>query len=415
MVVRYAVQCPGCNAKILLRLGVGNDQQQPFFYVCGKCRAATKGVLSLNELSATGTELKLEDGQLLTSDEGCTQTIHLHPDFPGTPDETELQKSAFMFHADILGVDEIVAFDRKVALFDQFVKEDWPALKRLTTYYMNRDWNHFDSGLSALISDEIPTDLSEMERHDLIHKIYDHEFLPFISLGPPYYPNMKVECNSIWGARDTIQSMIIYAARESASPEFVQSQRDLFNLLELYIDLRRTISAGLLLDRYPSTAVEKRATLRLFRDDFVSLRDFYIQVFEQCHRALRYIVGAVNMGKRGDESKFSAWPSHPYGRAPAQLGSMDAFSDLVSANKRIWLKMLPVWDSHWDEFFDRSLRNDIGHASVRHRLSDGALERSNGTLLPYLDFVRIASRSLSPLLAVLNAMKMHLIFATHKP
>ena len=121
------------------------------------------------------------------------------------------------------------------------------------------------------------------------------------------------------------------------------------------------------------------------------------------------------MSKRGDENKFPAWPSPPYGKPPAQLGSMDAFSDLVSANKRIWLKMLPVWDSHWDEFFDRSLRNDIGHASVRHRLSDGALERSNGTLLPYLDFVRIASRSLNPLLAVLNSMKMHLIFATHKP
>lgn len=88
------------------------------------------------------------------------------------------------------------------------------------------------------------------------------------------------------------------------------------------------------------------------------------------------------------------------------LRQLDDFSALVNANKRIWLKLLPQWDGLWDGFFDRSFRNDIGHASVCHQLSDGALVRDNLPPLPYLDFVRTAAKIGNPLLALLNVLKM---------
>lgn len=57
-VVRYAVECPGCSDKIVLRLGIGYDKRQPFFYVCGRCRAATRGALTVHEGAKTTLELE---------------------------------------------------------------------------------------------------------------------------------------------------------------------------------------------------------------------------------------------------------------------------------------------------------------------------------------------------------------------
>jgi hypothetical protein len=119
----YAVQCPGCNEKITLRLAVGHDERQPFFYVCGRCRAATKGTLVWN--GDANTHLDLEAGSVLDSDDGCTQTIHINPEYPSVPDAADLSKiggSAFLFHAQVLGVDKVVLFQGAVGKFDAFVR-----------------------------------------------------------------------------------------------------------------------------------------------------------------------------------------------------------------------------------------------------------------------------------------------------
>jgi hypothetical protein len=206
--------------------------------------------------------------------------------------------------------------------------------------------------------------------------------------------------------------MAEYAKRDANTDAFRQLQRDVFHLLEQFTDLRRTLAAGFLLEMYPPGKEKEREHLRLFRDDFPVLRDFYIQAFEQCHRGLRYAIGAVNASARGNENAFPAWPSKPHNRSSKPLTGLDEFSGLVSANKRNLLQVLPQWDSRWDGFFDRSFRNDIGHASVRHRLADGMLVRDNKPPLPYLDFVRIAARVGNPILMLSSVLKMLCIFSS---
>lgn len=395
---------------------MGQDQRQPFFYVCGHCRAATKGTL-ISEGGAS-TRVDLEAGRVLDSYEGCTQIIHINPELPSVPDAEDLTKvggSAFLFHVQVLGGDKTMFFQRGVLKFETFVSGGWPPLKRLTAYYLNRDWQHFDEGARQLV-EHPPVLADERQRDDIIHRIYDEAFIPLLALGPPHYPEMKKEWNDLWdGNGPHFKSLIAYAAREAKTDAFNQLQRDLFHLLEQFTDLRRTVQAGLLLDMYPAGKEASRANLRLFRDDFPALRDFYIQTFEQCHRGLRYVIGALNASLRGSEDSFPAWPSKPSGKVKDPLTSLDQISDLVSANKRIWVQLLPGWNGRWDEFFDRGIRNDIGHASVRHRLADGVLERNEKPSLPYLDFVRIAARAGSPILAMLNVLKILRIYAHGSP
>ena len=89
---------------------------------------------------------------------------------------------------------------------------------------------------------------------------------------------------------------------------------------------------------------------------------------------------------------------------------LDAFGKLVSANKREWVKVLPVWDQHWDTVFDRHLRNDIGHASARHDLPTGLILREGKDAVPYTRFVQRTHRVLHVLLACTNVLKIMRVY-----
>jgi hypothetical protein len=223
-VTRCPVECPGCHDKITLRLGVGHDERQPFFYVCGRCLAATKGTLLL-DLSGNGplTRIELEAGSVLDSYDGCSQTIHINPELPSVPHAEgfwEPGGSAFIFHVQTLGPDKMAFFQQQVGKFDAFVKGGWPALKRLTAYYLNQDWEHFDTGLDQLV-EGTPKLTEQWQRDDLIHKIYDHAFIPILALGPRHYPDMKMEWNALWdGKRPNFAAMAAFAEREARTNMF---------------------------------------------------------------------------------------------------------------------------------------------------------------------------------------------------
>ena len=74
-IVRYPVECPGCREKILLRLAVGLDERQPFFYVCPKCKAATRDDLVWH--GQADTSLELSDGRQLASSAKCDFALSL--------------------------------------------------------------------------------------------------------------------------------------------------------------------------------------------------------------------------------------------------------------------------------------------------------------------------------------------------
>ena len=183
------------------------------------------------------------------------------------------------------------------------------------------------------------------------------------------------------------------------------SSHCLFDNVGRYIRLIGAVFPGFLCDLLPDEHQPEVDRLRLFRDEYELLRDLYIQSFETCHKALRWVVGSHNASASGDPNVFTAVPGmspEVSARVPREL---DAFSKLVSAKKREWLKALPVWDQHWDQIFDRHLRNDIGHASARHDLPAGVILREGRQPIPYTRFVQRVHRIVHALLACTNVLK----------
>jgi hypothetical protein len=71
-----------------------------------------------------------------------------------------------------------------------------------------------------------------------------------------------------------------FAKSESATLAFQNTERDVFSHFARFIELIWGLSPGLLLDLLPAQHQPHIDELRLFRDEYELLRDFYIQTFE---------------------------------------------------------------------------------------------------------------------------------------
>ncbi len=414
-IARYPVECPGCSNKIVLRLAVGHDNRQPFFYVCPRCRAATRGALLWH--GGADTSLELSDGRQLESEDGCDTALSINPEFPSVADTASMAEpggSAFLMFATLLTQEGIISFQRATGILRSVIKSNWAALSRLTTYYINRDWPYFDKGLETLVPPK-ERDLSEnWKREDIIHRLYDLLLIPLLVLDKmPYYPTMKTGFNSLWiPTRPNFSKLVTFAKAEAGSDALKDMQRDIFDHIGRYVIFLNALLPGLLCNMLPPEHQPKVDALRLFRDDYELLRDLYIQSFETCHKALRWILGTVNTDAHADPNRFVAPQNAPESIAKNLPHDLDGFSKLVNAEKRKWLLLLPEWDQHWDMLLDRHLRNDIGHASARHDLSTGLIHREENPPLAYTRFVQCVQRTIHALLATVNALKILRIYST---
>lgn len=407
-IVRCPVECPGCRAGIVLRLGVGHEKRQPFFYVCPKCRAATRGALLWS--GGAETRLELSDGRELRSEQGCTEVVTINPEIPafaGARSMAEPGGSAFLTFFQWLGGDGIQRYQRAFYQMRQLVDSDWQKLSRLSTYYLNRDWHHFDEALKQLLHTKESEEIPEWWRDHQIHYLFDVFFASVWALHPgKYFLEMKTAWNALWSSDGAhAKQLASFARAEVNTPLFVNTQRDLFQEMGRYVDLIGSLFPGLLCELLSTAHQPQVENLRLFRDDYELLRDLYIQAFESSHKVLRWVIGTININLHGDPDRFvpvAGMSVRASEHPPKHLG---AFSALPSARKREWLILFPEWDKHWDLLLDRHLRNDIGHASARHELPTGLVQRDGRAPLAYTRFVQKASRLIHPLMACANALK----------
>jgi hypothetical protein len=421
-IVRYPVECPGCKVGIILRLGVGHEKRQGFFYVCPKCQAATKGALIWT--GGADTRLELADGRKLRSEQRCTEVVSINPEIPAFADAKSMAEpggSAFLTFFQWLGPDGIQDYQRAFYQMRHLIDSEWKGLSRLSTYYLNRDAHHFDKALRALLPKGkrlspagLPT--ADQERDHVVHYLYDLFFAPMWALHPEkHFIELKTSWNALWSPdRPQFRQMVSFARAEINTPAFINTQKDLFEQIGRYVELIAAMFPGLLCDLLSDTHQARIDNLRLFRDEYELLRDLYIQTFETCHKSLRWVIGAVNTDEHGDPNKFVPIPGMNPDAAKNPPKNLAAFAKLSSARKREWLVLFPEWHKRWDALLDRHLRNDIGHASARHQLSTGLIQRDGRPSLPYTRFIQKTHRILHPLLACTNALKIMRIYAAMK-
>jgi hypothetical protein len=186
MIIRQVVECPGCRAKIVLRISVGYDLEQPFYFVCSRCNAATRAKQIIWYNPQPGNRLELEAGRLLDNDENPDQIITLHPDLPAKAEAQGMMEpggSPFLMLHSILG-DKFENFMTRLHILNTSV-ENWTELRRWIGYYNDRNWPQFDIESERILGKAKDQAFEEWQRHDLIHRTLDEIFAPLWT--HPYY------------------------------------------------------------------------------------------------------------------------------------------------------------------------------------------------------------------------------------
>jgi hypothetical protein len=130
-----------------------------------------------------------------------------------------------------LGFERLQAYQKVFYETRHLIAADWQKLSRLTTYYLNRDWRHFDKALEDLLPLE-HRDLSvKLKRDHHLHFLYELLFGRLWAVSsPPYYLKMKVAFNTLWSpSNPNLGALVQFASTESETDFFKAVQRDLFD------------------------------------------------------------------------------------------------------------------------------------------------------------------------------------------
>ena len=168
-------------------------------------------------------------------------------------------------------------------------------------------------------------------------------------------------------------------------------QTKLLERLSFMAENFSTLCPGFPIMFYTSENKSNLAQIRIMRDDFELLKSHYISCFEISHKVLKMLVGMINVFLRGNGDSF------PEGKPQ----SLERFTKLPNAQKPNFLDSttLPIISAQWNVFFDRKIRNAIGHYGIRHDLRTGLLVQDDNedAPIPYSEFV-VKNLELLPLL-----------------
>lgn len=396
MIFRYYVKCPGCENTLLIRLGVGNDTEQPFYFICENCNIATRGKQIIWYEPSPGAKIELEDGEQIPSQEHVDQTININPDLPSLPNvHIPPLGMPFMMNSELLGEN----FENYKYRYDNFVEitsDSWKTIRRIWSFYLDEKWQRFNNEAKKIFEDW-PDSPNIIAKNDIPHRLFDHVFMPIMC--DLFFVEMKQEWNSANGQCIKTHQEIYQKYISSVGKEkIIEQQMQLFHCVEQYVDKRSSFLPAFPLSMYDlnnKTGVNTDE-LRIFRDEFPSLRDLYIITFEACHKVLAHIAAINNIIINGDPNKFTS----------EKVKNLKDFEKKPNAFKIEHCTNFIIWQAHWNTIFDRKIRNAIGHFSIRHDLVTGLLISEKNDPITYLDFTRKTLFLIHPLMACLNVLKM---------
>jgi len=218
--------------------------------------------------------LELSAGRLLDGDADFVGAVSINPEIPAVAGAASLAEpggSAFLTFVQWLGGEQIQEYQLAVAQFDKWLDSEWPALERVTTYYINRDWQHFDPAIAKLLPAKAAKELSiGWKRDHYVYRLYDLALAPIWTLDPnKHFVELKSSWNRLWEpTRANFRAVVAFAKAEADTQSFLDVQSDLFRCISRYVSLSPAVLLGLLCNMLPEKHQPEVDRLRLFRDEF---------------------------------------------------------------------------------------------------------------------------------------------------
>lgn len=400
----YGVRCPNCDSTITLLVGAGVDARQPLFFVCARCRAATRVTQILVRSTTPTAHLEYPGGEVGKPHDSPDQVIHIHPDLPGRVDASAVATEDATGEAPSREVRTVadgplIALYRNVARFRERFSDKWESTRRLLNYYVEGDWAMFDKEGQRRVGTRWTSADREWKRHDRFQHAIEEMFHPVLThdYAAEMHASMRrtIDHGNVYAVLDACQ-------RSADRPDLLQTQARVLRCLESMFDHMGAYLPALAVESYPGGVDVALRELRLFRDDFDVLRDLYVRAYGACHDTLVYAVAITNAAERGDPHAFESG-------GPENL---DHFATMPAKWRIKWLGPLEAWKRHFPRLLEPELQRVLRDGDCEHDLTTGIITLPDGPALSYFAFAYKVLNVLYPLLSAADALKYFRVYKT---
>ncbi|KSU67850.1 hypothetical protein [Arthrobacter sp. NIO-1057] len=388
MISRYHLVCPGCEEKIIARVGAEPTKSTRFYFPCPHCRLPITGSMSGIELHEHRVDFDADVLPFNEVESSGAKVVTVNPFVPSAYDADSFNPFGSMPTLTLVGLlkdDGFMSFKWERDHAQQVVEEKWPKVRRLFQYYLQDNRPMF----TKFAGDLFDLDRKPATAHERTTIAY--QALAYVSHGMIGDTGSRSE--QIFGrfARKHTASMRrgdhmrVFRARGSLSATL---ERDVFTELGRFIDRFESWEMGRLTRFVESSAKAELDSLVLFRDEFSIVRDLFQQGFELACKCLWPLVAAQNTVKRRDPHDFG--DVHPSVRVvPVKLRpkNLSDFDKLSNARKIAYVELVPGWEA-LVVMLDSKHRNTIGHATAHHDHQTGRIvSDKDPDGVSYIDFL----------------------------
>ncbi|MFC8519879.1 hypothetical protein [Streptomyces sp. NPDC057257] len=318
MILRAYIECPACQAPIILRVGVAR-QRQPFTVACPTCDSPIRGETveaddGFPRFHLPGIK-KLDPNEMHSE----WQVITTYGDLPNNPASGGF--SAFLSAEGVFG-DYFPAYLRFLNTARWFGERVDP-LEHAYTFYLKEKWDLLDSVMSRNFDEFWPESPTTLDRHTFLHRFVFLLVACLDSRG--VHPRAKYE---VWSRTRRKEAEFSECAHSVISkPEFTAINRRIadqfFNLLRNNAEWFPTLAIVHL--RARGKQIPQGWQVPVGRID--SLRDAYRQNFEVSCQMLPLVIRMQNIAEGRDPESIRDL-ADTGGWTPRGLSSRDLVNNI---------------------------------------------------------------------------------------
>jgi hypothetical protein len=407
MILRTYIECPACDAPILLRVGVVRDRQ-PISVACPECQSIIRG--SIIEDNNGYPRYSLPGVTILDPKEDREwNIISTYGDLPMNP-AAEGFSSGFLALYQVFG-DHFEKYLRSAATARWF-GERADAMEFAYGFYLKGEWSRLDSAMQRSFEDFWMQNPTVIERNTLIHRL---TFLATTPLDPGgMYPYAKEE---VWSRIFKKEKEFSEAALGVVEdPAFAITHKRIAYQFTALLRAHADWAPALAVIHVRSAGLEVPSTWQVPAGNFDSLRDAYRQNFELSCQALHLVMRMQNISEGRisdiirDSADVNSWMPRTL-RPLDYVNNINQFNRSNAATKEAYLNRHSRLRYFWNAAFSRSVRNAIAHADFDYSAHDGIVIQK-GEAAPYFTFLEALIKQICLLGLWLDLFKLYKMYAS---
>lgn len=297
MISRMPVVCPGCSAKIRVRLGLGPTDGTKFYFPCPSCRLPIDGYISGRTLDTT--KVNFRGAKEFEPDIEPDVIVTVDPNIPLRFESTKLSEfggAPSAIYVELLG-DSVLSVSHRLSALRESIFTGWDDIQNLYEYYLYEQWTNFDK-LAREFFDGCPDELAPPARDSAAFRSLMIALTGLETSEESSY-RILMELKEKLESFSDIPEFIRYANQAVDSGVIARDQRRLWDCVKNFMKARESSFPGAIMDAAKGANVVDKSELRLCRDDFAQLRDIYVSSFEVCCKSLTHLVAMINTSLRG--------------------------------------------------------------------------------------------------------------------